>query len=198
LDLAVPHSVYKPSSLASLSNPKSVVGGLFCALVPGTLTLEPRPDDFEPLEHTVIMELDVIDDRLVCTSCTLQMKPGGPSVTADALRRVPVGRYLREAASSGLTVMEVESAGRYHPFEPPPANFADGGMTDDVLREVARLYHWALATGDAPLGLMERHYGVPRSKASRWISVARRRGYVKDAPRDVVEDLGVVGDPRSK
>jgi hypothetical protein len=53
-------------------------------------------------------------------------------------------------------------------------------MTDDVLRYLARLYHWYLAVGEPPLGLLERDYGIPRGKASRWIATARRRGYVKD------------------
>lgn len=197
LDPTVPRAEYRPESFTKM---KPVGGGQFRAAVPGTLTLEPAPDDAEPLEYTVVMSLDVVDGRLACTSCTLQMKPGGPPVTAEALRRIPVGRYLREAADSGLTVWEVDAADprMTHVFEPPPRDFAEGGMTDDVLREVARLYHWALATGDAPLGLLEREYGIPRGKASRWISVARRRGFVKDdAGPDTVEDLGALPNPRT-
>jgi hypothetical protein len=182
LDPSVPRAEYRPASLASFSNPKPVGGGQFRAAVPGTLTIEPTPDDPDPLEHTVVMELDIVGGRLVCTSCALRMRPGGPAVTAEALRRVPVARYLREAVATGLTVLEVDAADprKTHTFVPPAVDFAEGGMTDEVLREVARLYHWALATGDAPLGLLERDYDIPRGKASRWISTARRRGYVKD------------------
>lgn len=182
LDPSVPHYTFDPSSLASFANMKAVGGGMFRAAVPTRVRVEPGVDDPEPLDHTVVMNLDVLDGRLVCTCLEIVMTAGGPSVTAEVLRRIPVGRYLREAAASGLSVFEVDPADerKTHAFVPPPLDFASGGMTDDVLHEVARLYHWALATGDAPLGLLERDYGVPRGKASRWIQVARRRGYVKD------------------
>lgn len=54
-------------------------------------------------------------------------------------------------------------------------------MTDDVLKDVARLYYWCLVNGEPPLGVLERDFGIPRGKASRWIATARRRGYVKDS-----------------
>ncbi|WP_232667899.1 hypothetical protein [Pseudonocardia sp. TRM90224] len=192
LDPQVPRYHFMPESLQAFAQQKAVGGGMFRAAVPTKVRVEPSPDDLEPIEHTVVMHLDVVEGRLVCTRLDVEMVQGGPSVTAEVLRRIPVGRFLREAAASGLTVFEVdvEKEGQTHPFVAPPPDFAEAGMTDDVLREVARLYHWALATGDAPLGLLEREYGVPRGKASRWISVARRRGYVKDAPTDTVEDLG--------
>lgn len=173
---------------------------MFRATVPATVRVLPDANDVEPLDHVVVMELDVVDGRLVCTRCTVEMGDNRQGVTAEALRRIPVGRYLREAAAAHpFTVLEVDpnNADETMVFDPPPANFADEGMTEEVLRQVARLYHWALATGDAPLGLLERDYGIPRGKASRWISTARRRGYVKDAPRDVVEDLGTMSaNPR--
>lgn len=180
LDSPVPTFVYQ-STLAEQHKPKPVGGGMFRAKVPGELTVRPAPDDPEPLEHEVVMQLDVIDDRLVCTSCEIKMIAGGPGVTADALRRIPVGRYLRAA---DVAVVEVDPADKrkVRTFVRPPRDFAARGMSDEVLRDVARLYHWALATGDAPLGLLEREYGVPRGRASRWIATARRRGYVKDEP----------------
>jgi hypothetical protein len=149
--------------------------------VPGTLTVRPTPDDPEPLDVVVVMDLDVIDRRLACTRLTLQTKDDQQApLTAEVLRRIPVSRYLQMAAANGLTVVEVGSDGRStHPFDPPPRGFAAAGMTDEVLREVARLYNWALATGDAPLGLLERDYGIPRGRGSRWIATARRRGYIR-------------------
>jgi hypothetical protein len=156
--------------------------GSLRAAVPGTLTITPSPDDAEPLDIVVVMDVDVIDRRLSCASMKLRTKDDQPApLTAEVLRRIPVGRYLQMAAK-GLAVVEVGPDGRStHPFVPPPRDFAEAGMTDQVLREVARLYNWALATGDAPLGLLERDYGIPRGRASRWIATARRRGYIKES-----------------
>jgi len=180
LDRPVPRYVFKPERLPT---PKDVAGGMFRAMVPTTVHVQTAPGDVEPIDHTVVMDLDVVDDRLVCTRIEVEMPDGGTPVTTEVLRRIPVGRYIREAAATGLLVLEVDRNDRSkaHPFVPPSRDFAEYGMSDEVLREVARLYHWALATGEAPLGLLEREYDIPRAKASRWISTARRRGYVKDA-----------------
>ena len=139
---------------------------MFRAAVPTRVRVESCDDDLEQLEHDVVLHLDVVDGRLVCTKLEVSMTPGGASVTADALRRIPVGRLLREAAASGLNVFEVDADDERstRPFVPPPRHFAAGGMNEEVLKEVARLYHWALATGDAPLGLLERDYGIPRER----------------------------------
>jgi hypothetical protein len=157
---------------------------MFRAPVPTKVTVTPSSEDVEPLEHVVELHLDVVDERLVCTQLQVRGLDGRPHpVTAEVLRRIPVGRYVRDAASKALAVLEVDPADerRTRPFEWPPAGFAAAGPTDEVLREVARLYYWALATGDAPLGLLDRRYGIPRGRASRWIATARRRGYIKDS-----------------
>lgn len=161
---------------------KPIAGGIFMAWVPAVITVSPRADDPDPLDHQVVLHVDVVGARLVCTQCRVLMLPGGPSVTAEALRRVPISRYLREAVPNTHMVLEVdpERVNSTRTFERPAKDFADGGMSEDVLKEVARLYQWAMATGDAPLGLLERDYGVPRGKASRWISTARRRGLIQD------------------
>jgi hypothetical protein len=182
LDAAVP-KIERVMSPGSIVSAKPVAGGMFRATVPTTVRFTPKPTDPDPLEHVVVLELDVRGGRLICTSCTVEADPKGPPVTADALRRIPVGHYIRQAANSDdFLVMEVDPADRatMRPFARPAPDFAAGGMSDEVLREVARVYHWALVTGEPPLGVLEREYGVPRGKASRWIATARRRGLIKD------------------
>jgi hypothetical protein len=163
-----------------LGSRKPLAGGTFIATVPTTVKITPQSTDPDPLEHIVQLELDVRDDRLVCTRCEVLASPDGPPVTTDNLRRIPIGSYLRLVVHEDwFLVMEVDPAdSSAHPFIPPADDFAAGGMSDDVLREVARLYHWALATGDPPLGLLHE-YGIPHGKASRWIATARRRGLIK-------------------
>jgi hypothetical protein len=179
LDAAVPnYSRPEPPPDAEM---KPIAGGMFAAWVPTSVTVDAGPGDSDPLEHRVIMDVDVVDGRLVCTRCVVESTIASPSVTAEALRRVPIARYLREAAANTYLVLEIDPGGQgTRAFVAPPKDFADKGMSEDVLRQVARIYQWAKATGDAPLGMLERDYGVARAKASRWIATARRRGLIAD------------------
>lgn len=51
-------------------------------------------------------------------------------------------------------------------------------LTDDVLREVARVYSAALALGDYPVKAVENECGIPRTTARKRVEAARRRGFL--------------------
>jgi hypothetical protein len=68
-------------------------------------------------------------------------------------------------------------------FKPPPRDFADDGMTDGALEQVARLFAWAQATGQKATGILLNDYGMPRPTATRWIQTARRRGILHEEHR---------------
>lgn len=127
--------------------------------LPALVTVRPSETDADPLPCEVDISLDLDAGRLVARSCLVR----DSEVTTELFRRIPVGRWLREAVAELRLVEDV-----------------DGPLPDDVsssdLLAVARIYRWANATGDAPLGLLERRYGVSRSRGSRWITTARRRG----------------------
>jgi hypothetical protein len=168
---------------------RQLAGGAFTALVPNVLTVEPEPDDPDPLDYVVRLDVDVVDGKLVCTTCAVESLPGGGPVTAEVLRRVPIGRYLREgAARTNLVRVPTPIHGTdltsNTPVELPPTDYAVGGMTDEVLHQTAKIFQWSSAIGDAPLGVLEREYGIPRAKASRWISTARRRGLLAGGDSD--------------
>lgn len=165
-----------------LAHTTPLFGGRLRAAVPAELVVEPSSSDPEPIDYTVTMTLDVIGDRLQCVDLCVHRRENGPAVTTEGIRRIPVATYVRGAAIDLGVVLEavsleadpdqVELVG----WEPPPADFAAEGMTDEALRQVSRVYQWAMATGDRPYGVLERGYGLPRAKASRWIATARRRG----------------------
>lgn len=160
-------------------------GGRLRAAVPARLFVELAENDPEPIDYNLTMTLDVVSGRLQCVELCVQHRAGGPAVTTEGIRRIPVGLYVQLAAiDQGVVSETVSVPGSPNVVEeidwsPPPADFAADGMTDEVLTQVARIYRWTMATGDRPYGVLERQYGIPRAKASRWISTARRRGLLE-------------------
>lgn len=63
------------------------------------------------------------------------------------------------------------------PDDPPPLQAADGRVTDDFLREVARAYSAALQRGDRrPAVTLAEQAGVTVHATRKWILTARQRG----------------------
>lgn len=157
-------------------------GGRLHAAVPTELFIEPSSDDVEPIDYTVKMTIDVVAGRLHCVELCARQRDSGPPVTTEGIRRIPVSTYVQLAAIELGVVREVvpvdgnPDIAEEVEWTPPPADFAAEGMTDEALRQVSRVYRWAMATGDRPYGLLEREFSIPRAKASRWITTARRRG----------------------
>lgn len=111
----------------------------------------------------VMVEPALIDGRLQCRALHIEAEDGG-AVTGDLIRELPVAELVRLAA-------ERLDLGR--DTELPPKDFAKDGMTEQALRDTLTVYEWCVRTGRKPTGVLEREYGIPRPKASRWIARAR-------------------------
>jgi hypothetical protein len=161
---------------------KPLYGGRMRAAAPVVIKVEPGSDDAEPLDYDLELTLDVVAGRMQCTDLRVTRRPGGPPVTSENLRRIPIASMVGFAIQHVGVVMEAEPdpdwdvGYREVPYQPPPDDFAAGGMTDEALEHTARVYRWAMATGAKPYGVLERDFNLPRAKASRWIATARRRG----------------------
>lgn len=160
-------------------------GGRVLVNVPATATVSPEPQDPDPLEFAVVMELDVVAGRLAVVTLTAERLEDGPPITSEALRRIPVAEYAAAAAQStrGILrerVMREDGSIGEAPFKLPEQDFAQEGMTDQALEQVARIYAMAQALGQKPTGILLHHYGMPRPTATRWIQTARRRGILRD------------------
>lgn len=169
---------------------KRLFGGKLAAAVPAVVRVQPADDDHDPIDYDLEMTLDVVAGRMQCVRLCAVQRDGGPPVTTENLRRIPVGQLVHFAAFQMQLVRETipvpddpDALVVADEWRPPPANFASGGMTDEALEQLARVYRMALATGDRPYGVLEREFNLPRAKAARWISTARRRGIlgVEDA-----------------
>ncbi len=160
-------------------------GGRILASVPTWATVTPSDNDVDPLDFAVKLKIDIVGGRLACVSLTAERLPDGPPITSEGLRRVPVAEYVvRTAEHATETLLEriPQPDGSYQlaKFSPPAQDFTEGGMTDEALEQVARIYAWAQATGRKATGILLNDYGMPRPTATRWIQTARRRGILRD------------------
>src|SRR4051794_11256766 len=176
------------ANLAPTEGAWLLYGGRLLANVPARAVFTPGPDDRDPLDFQVVMEIDIVAGRLACVSLTAERLPDGPPITSEGLRRVPVAEYVVGAIYAGFGILReriTQPDGSYleTDFEPPPRNFADEGMTDEALEQVARIYAMAQATGRKATGILLNDYEMPRPTATRWIQTARRRGILREDHR---------------
>jgi hypothetical protein len=108
------------------------------------------------------LELRVVyeDGRFVVDQLTVKRREGGPPVTTEGLREVPIAALLRLAVESNVVRVR-RSATRdgdtsswemtwASPLALSERAKGGGGPSDEDLRTVAALYQVAYATGQAP------------------------------------------------
>jgi hypothetical protein len=138
------------------------------------------------------LELRVVyeDGRFIVDQLTVKRREGGPPVTTEGLREVPVAAFLRLAVESnimrvGPTIRDGDKSSWKLTWASPLALSerarAGAGPSDEDLRTVAALYQVAYATGQAPTKLVMNRLELPRSTASRWVRMARERGLLGPA-----------------
>jgi hypothetical protein len=130
----------------------------------------------------------VIEGQPRCVELRCRPRSGGPPVSSESLRRVPLARYVRESVA--LCSFRVE----IHPstWVVYPTGRGDGQllgraskqhprrqMTDDLLREVARVY--SEAESKPTLAVMN-WFQLSRPTAGRWVMEARKRGFLAKLP----------------
>jgi hypothetical protein len=119
--------------------------------------------------------------RFCCEELTCHRKPGGPPVTTERIREIPVALIVRRLAQENLIRVEETEPGIYHgtPFQwKGLRKAAEQGPTDETLKGVALLYRFAYACGLPPTKAVTDELKLPRSTASRWIALAREHGYL--------------------
>lgn len=135
------------------------------------------------------IRLDVVIDegRYLVEEMTCTQHEGGPPVTSEGIRAVPVARLLAFAAFRHVFVVK-SSRPDSHAVSPfVGSDLAEGakeGPTDDVLRRVAVVYQVHYACGLAPTKGVEDSFKLARSTAGRWIAMARDRGFLAPAAAD--------------
>ncbi len=138
-----------------------------------------------PHGHDVEVRVVVADGRLSAREVVVRQVEGGPPVTTEDLRQVPVATLVQYAVGHIQRIHAV----REHEvvLHGQPAHEAEfqrakqQGMTEETLQLVARTYRIAHLMGKAPTRMVEEWFELPRSTAGRWVAAARKKGYLEPA-----------------
>jgi hypothetical protein len=135
-------------------------------LAPG-FTVEVRNErglDFDLDLHARFVDGRYVADALMIT----------PGITGERLRKVKVAELVYHGAIA-ITSGSVLPPSELRQMRPE-------GPTDRVLEQVARVYRISLVVGyPHPVRDVEHSFGVPRPTASRWVQLARQRGFLRPA-----------------
>lgn len=126
-----------------------------------------------------VQALLVLDEgwRYRCTELRVTRRDGGPEVSGEGIRAIPLAGIIRDGVLSAAAV-----SARLQGWGTPPEGIAEHGPTPDALRWVARIYRLAHAAGDTPRKRVEETFGVSPATAGRWVAAAREAGHLGAAP----------------
>ncbi len=148
-----------------------------------------------PSGHAANVHVMVRDGRLVAEEVSVRVvdSESGP-VTGEVLRTVPVASLVRECEGMVWVGDEppaddisdeafLESIWAHTFSNEVAARLAANGPTQETLEAVAQVYQLAYLVGAHPTQAVEGRFRLPRSTAGRWVSLARKRGFLGEAPR---------------
>lgn len=132
------------------------------------------------LEIVALPMSDERAGRFACREVVVRQRQGGPMVTSEGLRSVPIGRLVHGVAVGNVERVgqsaSLDALGELNPQR--LARLREAGPTQETLATVARIYRWGLVIGDAPGVMVEENFDVSRRTAGRWIALARERGHL--------------------
>jgi hypothetical protein len=128
----------------------------------------------------LIARIEPQHGRLVITNLMIQQRPGGPPVTTDQIRSLPLTALAQEAARL-VEVAEFPTMGQLTTADFSPEHIARlvaAGPVEETLNATAWLYRRALVMGEPPARTVQRTFDITRSRADRWVSMARQHGLI--------------------
>ncbi|MDP9335237.1 MAG: hypothetical protein M3Q30_18295 [Actinomycetota bacterium] len=133
----------------------------------------------------VDLEWSIVDGRAEPVRVTIYSRDGDKSVTAEMVRRVPVGKIVAAARAARLAYWERENA-IYYPSETDAqrdnvARAAEVHRADGGLSEVAEVYRAARVRGESVQRAVAAKFNLSPSGAAKRIARARARGYLGEA-----------------
>ena len=129
------------------------------------------------LPYRIDIEVELEGDRFVCVELRAERKRGGPPVTSEGIRKLPVQDLVRTAAMEVVYKRRKNPQGTGAILTPTQLRgfkrLAGDGPTEETLEHVALVYRLAYACNDAPTAAVVNAFGLARSTAERWVSRAR-------------------------
>lgn len=140
-------------------------------------TFTPDPDDGFP--YRVALTVVYEDGRYVVERMACSQLDGGPPVDSAGLRQVPIAKLVTHTVVPFVWQGEPAARGsKWTPFAGASSDDAADGPTEDALRKLAVVYAVAYACGQPPAKRATEVFGLARSTAGRWITMARERGFL--------------------
>jgi hypothetical protein len=146
--------------------------------------------DHEGYDIEAVIALDADAERYVCQEFWMRQREGGPPVTGEAIRAVPIQQLVKTA----IRLAHLEKKGPADadgvvpsglvPGAKPPEGLAKQGPTDEVLRWVAQTYNLAEVINEPPTKTVQDQLGISRATAGRWVAEARKRGLISPLDED--------------
>jgi len=160
-------------------------GGGLVAVGPGLATWTEMRGKFDgdtlPYDVTLELVFDPAMNRMVASALTCTQREDGPPVTTEGIRRIPVRDLTRTLVAGNL--IDVNRSGAVAILSKEPGELTAAGPTDEALRAVAWVYRIAYLASDSPTAAVSQRFGLSRDTASRWVAMARKRGFLGRAQR---------------
>lgn len=106
------------------------------------------------------------------------------SVTAQILRKIPLGEILATAAGSEIVIALVGRLLAQQPAPEPPEDAPRPGrapLSDDLLQRIAVGYLVEIQAGKGAVKRLAENEGQSQATISRWLHRARQRGWLAAA-----------------
>lgn len=137
-------------------------------------TEQRRPEG--TVSFTVKTEVELVDFRYEVRSLAIETEhPGG--ISATFIRNYLVGDFASIGGRRSLAQLngagEWVSYRSFYRYDGPPLS-----PTEEVLKEVARIYASCYALSEKPTFRVEKGLNLKRSTAENWVRRAKDRGYI--------------------
>jgi hypothetical protein len=132
-------------------------------------------------DYDLELEVELERGRYVVKSLTCRARKGG-AVSSEGVTHIPVKNILRHVVGRQLSIPLLSPGRAANPA------IAAQGPTEQALKRAAAVYRMAHLIGLPPTEAVAQDLELPRSTAGRWVSMARRRGFLGPAePRKAGE-----------
>ena len=143
--------------------------------VDSTWVTQVHGEDVE-LDYSANIVLD--GRRYVIDDLHIRRRPGGPAITSELIRKIPVHHIMRRAVVDETEYRENGQVSQIRLTDSDLKRIVGNGPIDETLQWVARLYISGELAGIAPAKNVSSILEIPMPTANNWIRRAKDRGFL--------------------